>query len=143
MSIYRAYLTANGGLKSYVLTHDVKKALATQTGKSGLAHIVSMGATTAVGLFENDPEVLAPLQQSIFALFQAHIKPAANRRSGLSAPAYHQMAGLMRLEVTVPFENGKLLTSPFQDVMALDFEPKPGRREFIITIVNTTAEGKT
>lgn len=142
MSIYRAYWTATGSLKSYVLTHDVKKALATQTGKSGLVHVVSMGATTAVGLFENDPEILGPLQQSIFALFQSHIKPATSRRSGLSGPAYHLMAGFMRLAVTVPFENGKLLTSPFQDVMALDFEPKPGRREFVITIVNTSPEGK-
>ena len=138
MSIYRAYLSANGSLKSYVLTHDVKKALATQASKSGLVNILSIGATTAVGLYENDPEVLTPLLQSVFANFQANIKPASPRRSGLSGAAYHQMAGFIGLAITIPFENGKLLTSAFQDVMAMDFEIKPGRREFIITIVNST-----
>ena len=104
MSIYRAYLTANGSLKSYVLTHDVKKALASQTGKSGLVNILSIGATTAVGLYESDPEVLTPLQQSVFANFQANIKPASPRRSGLSGAAYHQMAGFIGLAITIPFD---------------------------------------
>lgn len=145
MSSYKAYLSATGGLKSYVLTHDVKKVLSQPVAQGqGLVHILSLGGTTALKLIENDPDIITPMQQTVFSLFQSQIassKPK-NRRSGLSASAYHQMASLMGLELSLPFQGGKLLTSPFHEVMALDFEPKVGRREFLITILSTPQEGK-
>lgn len=143
MSIYRAYLTASGRLQSYVLTHDVKKALQSFSGKTGVVQLLSVQSTTALLVAENDPSILAPFLQYAFSQFQAQIQPQTARRSGLSGPAYHQMAALSGLTLSLPFENGKLLTSPHQDVMTLDYEPKPGRREFIITVVTIPSEGKT
>ena len=143
MTIYRAYVTASGQLKSYVLTHDVKKNLQIFEGKTGHILITSLQATTAVLLAENDPEILTPYLQYTFSQFQNSPKVTKPRRSGLSGPAYHLMAALTGLTLAVPFENGKLLTSPHQEVMALDYEPKPGRREFLLSYFPQTApEGK-
>ncbi len=131
---HRAYLNAKGGGSILVLTHDVKRALTDSTIKKGLISIVSMGATTGVALMEND----AAVWQERLKLLQKQFADVPNdkvaRRSGLGGAQSQLMAAAVGLNVTLSFNDVRLIVSPFHEIVALDFEPKPGRREFVISI---------
>lgn len=135
----KAYISATGKPKAYVLTHDVKKCVASCGSPSGWVHVVSMAGTTAVGLFENDPQILEPLLVKAAEMIPSDESKSTGRRSGLGGPEWHQRAALFQSQLMIPFENGKLLTSVHQDVMALDYEPKQGRREFLLSVIPAPA----
>lgn len=136
----KAYLNATGSGQVLNLTHDVKRVLADSQLKSGLVNIVSMLGTTAIRLMENDPQLQKGYFELVQGTFKAQIdKKAAPRRSGSGAGAYHYMAAMIGLSLTLPFAEGRLSASPFHDIVAFDFEPKSGRREFVITVLGDAA----
>lgn len=134
----KAYLNANGKANCYTLIHDIKRCLADSKIVAGLVTVLSMQATTAVLLLENEEDVKQALIQHVQAqISSVSVKPMATpRRSGTGPAAWHvaaaQAAGLT---LTLPFANGRLLTHPQHEVFALDYESKSGRREFVITVM--------
>ena len=47
----------------------------------------------------------------------------------------HLRAALIGPELTVPFENGKLLTGEYQQVVLIDFDTRPRRRIVVATVI--------
>jgi secondary thiamine-phosphate synthase enzyme len=47
----------------------------------------------------------------------------------------HIRASLFGPSLTVPFDNGKLLTGEYQQVVLIDFDTRPRRRTVIVTVV--------
>lgn len=88
-------------------------------------------------ILENDPTLHKAAFDNIVRQFPdepATAKPVA-RRSFTGANCFHLRASQVGLSVLVPFETGKLLMSPFHEIVVFDFEPKAGRREFIISVL--------
>ncbi|EKD51974.1 MAG: hypothetical protein ACD_62C00148G0005 [uncultured bacterium] len=131
---HKAYLNAPEGSAVLVLTHDVKRALSDSKASKGHVHITSTSGTTGIKLIENDSHLQKGYLTRIEKTFLDQPDNIVTRRSGTGPDKYHHMAVSCGLTLTLPFENGRLLSSPFHEVVALDFEPKAGRREFIITI---------
>lgn len=143
MHIHKAYLNAKGAGQILSLNHDVKRALTDSKLKQGLVSILSTQATTAVTLIEADAELqkmyVEHIQKQIDETVSKNILP---KRSHTGANGFHLRAALVGLSLTASFDQGRLLVSPFHDIIAIDFEPKPGRREFIISVLGG-AETKT
>lgn len=135
----KAYINATGRPAAYTLVHDIKRCLAESKAQAGLVSILSTQATTAVALIENDDAIKRELMAYAQKAFE-HVpdKPAA-RRSGAGPDRYHLMAALTGLTLVLPFAAGRLMTNLQHDVVALDYEPKPGRREFLITVLPASA----
>ncbi|MBF0104771.1 MAG: YjbQ family protein [Deltaproteobacteria bacterium] len=131
----KAYLNAKGSPAVLNLTHDVKRCLGDSKIKSGLVHIISTQGTTAVMTMENDPELQKEYLHHIQAQFESADKTKLSRRSHTGANCFHHMAATVGLSLTLAFDQGRLLTSPFHDIIALDFDPSPGRREFVISVM--------
>jgi secondary thiamine-phosphate synthase enzyme len=134
----KAYLNTKGGGVVLNLTHDVKRCLLDAKAPKGLVNIVSNQATTAVTLLENDPNVQKGVIETIQNLFAGGTDNQVARRSGSGSDRYHLMAAMTGLSLTLPFDNGKLATSAFYEIVALDYDAKPGRREFLITVLGDT-----
>ncbi|MBU0506399.1 MAG: YjbQ family protein [bacterium] len=132
---HKAYLNSRGGPTVLTLTHDAKRCLADSKAKSGLLHIISSYGTIGVKLMENDAKLHQAYLDSVQKMFAQSDESKTSRRSGTGANKFHLMAAQCGLEITVPFEAGRLNSSPFHEILAFDFEPKAGRREFVITIV--------
>ena len=47
----------------------------------------------------------------------------------------HLRAALIGPELTIPFENGKLLTGEYQQVVLIDFDTRPRRRTVVATVI--------
>lgn len=119
------------------LSHDVKRAIADSKAGSGLAHVLSTQGTTGLMILENDPTLHKAAFDNMVRLFPdepAGAKPVS-RRSFTGANCFHLRASAAGLSVIVPFESGRLLMSPFHEIVVFDFEPKSGRREFIISVL--------
>ena len=131
----KAYLNAKGGPAIFNITHDVKRALADSKAKKGLVMILSTQGTAGVKLIENDPALQKEMLDEVFKQFEKTGAEDPKRKSLTGANCFHKMAASVGLSLTVAFDGGRLLTSAFHDIVGFDFEPKPGRREFVITIL--------
>ena len=118
-----------------LLTHDVKRCINDSKAKSGQVTIISTSGTTAVCLLENDATLQNEYLKHLCAQFDASSLESPARRSHTGANKFHLMAAAAGINLTLAFDGGKLLSSPFHEVVVLDFEPKSGRREFVISVV--------
>lgn len=130
----KAYINATGEARAYVLSHDVKQVLREAKAQRGLVNVLSASATTAVSILEGDGEIAQKFVLSLYHQFQGLPDEAVARRSLTGADKYHLMAAMAGLEVTLAFEQDHLCTNLQNEIYALDFEPKPGRREFMISV---------
>ncbi|OVE81516.1 hypothetical protein BVY03_03550 [bacterium K02(2017)] len=140
MFLKKTYLNSAGGGKSLNLTHDVKRVLADSRMVHGHVNIISTQATAGVSLMENDLNLQQEFINSIKSQYDESNADSPARRSRTGADCYHHMAGLVGLSLVLPFENGQLVSSPFHDIVALDFEPVSGRREFIISVLGVAPQ---
>lgn len=135
MHVHKAYLNATGKIATYTLTHDVKRAILDAKAAAGHVCILSTQATTAVLLLENDDTIKKELMAHVQKMFESVSSKPISRRSGSGPDRFHLMAAFMGLTITLPFQQGRLLGHPQHEVLALDFEPKAGRREFIVSVL--------
>lgn len=140
--LHKAYLNSRGDHAPLIITHDVKRCLADSKILNGHVGILSTQGTVAVSLIENDLKIQKAFIELIQKQFEGASEDKVARRSGTGASLYHLMAQKVGLSVTLPMGGGRLLSSPFHDVVAFDFEPKSGRREFVITVVGDGGEQK-
>lgn len=131
----KAYLNSKGGPAILNLTHDVKRALTDAKAKKGLVLVLSSQGTVGVKLIENDPALQKEVLDEIFKQFEKPNASDPKRKSLTGANCFHKMAASIGLSLTVAFDSGRLLTSAFHEIVGFDFESKPGRREFVITIL--------
>jgi thiamine phosphate synthase YjbQ (UPF0047 family) len=118
------------------LTQDLKRAIAESKSSQGLINVVSTQATTSLILLENDDNIKKELLEQLKGLFWEIPEKKVVRRSASGADKYHLMAAQTGLTLTLPFAEGRLLTNPQHEVFALDFEPRAGRREFVVAVLS-------
>lgn len=138
--VYKAYINALGGPSVLNLTHDVKRCIADSKMTGGQINVISTGGSTGVVILEQDEKLCQEYLKYVETLFDGSSKDGVSRRSRTGANCFHHRAAFVGLSLTVSFEQGRLLTSPFHEIYALDFEPAAGRREFVMTVVG--AAGK-
>lgn len=102
----KAYANSKGR-SVLVLTHDVKRCLRDSGAIKGMVTILSTDTAVGVTLKET-VKAGTPLQPE---------------------------APLSGLSLTLAFDQGKLLMSPYHDIVGLDQITIPGRREFIVTVM--------
>lgn len=133
--MHRAYFNSDGKGRIHLLTHDVKRALIDAKAKNGIITITSNLATIGVLTGENDKTLQEEYFKQCYGAFHELEEKSVNRRSRSSPDKYHFMAMSVGTSLTLAFQQGKLLLSPFQDVLAFDFELSPGRREFMMAVM--------
>jgi len=138
--VHKAYINARGGTAIHNLTHDVKRCIEESQISAGQLNVLSTRGTCGVILLEKDEDIQKELLAYLDGQFAESSQDDVGRRSHTGANCFHHRATLVGLSLTLSFEQGRLLSSPFQEVYAIDFDPKPGRREFIITAVGSAAK---
>jgi secondary thiamine-phosphate synthase enzyme len=106
-------------------------------GGIGLVHLFAVGSTCAITTVEFEQGLVQhDLRQTLQNLVPDdafyHHEATWNDDNGHS----HLRAALVGPGVTLPFENGKLLTGDWQQVVFLDFDTRPRRRKVVVTVVS-------
>lgn len=131
----KAYINAGGSIQAYPLGPDLRRVIQESKSSQGFINILSTQATTALILMENDASIMRELLEYLKGQFWEMPENKVSRRSFSGPDKYHLMAAQKGLTLTVAFAEGRLLAHSQHEVFALDFEPKAGRREFVISIL--------
>jgi secondary thiamine-phosphate synthase enzyme len=103
----------------------------------GLLHVFIPGSTAGITTVEFEPGLV---KHDLPELFQRLAPEDAtyqheqtwNDDNGHS----HVRAALLGPEITVPYEDGKILTGDWQHVVLVDFDTRPRRRKVICTVMS-------
>ncbi len=119
--------------------HDVTDTVTDAVRKSGLrAGIVTVfvvGSTAGVTTIEFEPGAISDLNRLFEELAPRTGEYRHHLRWGDDNGSSHVRAALLGPSLTVPFEDSGLLLGTWQQIMLLEFDTRPRKREIVIQIV--------
>jgi secondary thiamine-phosphate synthase enzyme len=128
-------LRTDGNADMIDITLDVSQVV-TESGLSdGIVTIFAPSSTSGITTMEYEPGC----QQDLKRLFDQIAPPeqhyAHNARWGDGNGHSHLRAALLKASFTVPFVKGKLTLGTWQQIIFVDFDNHPRRRELIAQIM--------
>jgi secondary thiamine-phosphate synthase enzyme len=119
--------------------HDITPAVAQAVGASGVgsgvATVFILGSTAGITTIEFEPGAIADLNRVFEAIAPRQGEYRHHLRWGDDNGSSHVRAAMLGPSLAVPFVAGRLLLGTWQQVMLLEFDTRPRRREYVIQIV--------
>ena len=117
------------------VTEDVAAAVAASRSRAGVVTVFVVGSTAAVTTIEFEPGAIADLN----GLFE-RLAPRAGEyrhhlRWGDDNGSSHVRAALLGPSLTVPFVDGALMLGTWQQIMLVEFDTRPRRREIVTQVI--------
>ncbi|NPA38479.1 MAG: YjbQ family protein [Candidatus Nanohaloarchaeota archaeon] len=114
------------------IDEDVERLLPS-TGR-GVVHLLSKGSTSSLILIEADPHLI----EDLFDFLDKHIPFTNNYKHHLTwgddNGASHLRATLLGQQLFVPFKDGKLLKGTWQNIVLINHDTHPRKREVFMTL---------
>lgn len=111
---------------------DLTPAVNAEIGNSGIRDGVLLlfvpGSTAALSTIEFEPGVVQDLRDALERMAPTDIAYAHDRAWGDGNGYAHVRAALMKPDLTVPVEDGRLSLGTWQQIVLLDFDNRPRRR---------------
>jgi len=131
----RIRFSTKGNVDIVNLTERVARNLEETGLEKGFINIFVPGATAAVTTMEYEPGLVQDFPRVIEPIVPAG-KSYLHNESHLDRNAHsHLRATLLGPSLTVPFENGELILGTWQQIIFIDFDNRPRKREVILQIV--------
>ncbi len=132
---YRITFRTRGFTDIKDITEDVRKLIRESGLKDGIAVVFLPGATGGLTTIEYEPGVLRDLASAIERIAPMHIKYHHDERWGDENGYAHVRSALIGTSLSIPFSNGEPQLGTWQQIVFLDFDNKPRRRELILKVV--------
>jgi secondary thiamine-phosphate synthase enzyme len=131
-----SFSVKTGGLCDIIdITGHVARIISGSKMKSGLVNIFVAGSTASISTMEFEPNLVKDMKEALEKIAPEnktyHHKETWHDDNGFS----HVRATLMKPEITVPFENKKLVLGMWQQIILLDFDERPRNREIRVTVL--------
>lgn len=117
------------------ITEKVAAAVADSRLGSGIATVFVVGSTAGITTIEFEPGAIADLNGVFERLAPRAGEYRHHLRWGDDNGSSHVRAALLGPSVTVPFTNGALTLGTWQQIMLLEFDTRPRRREVVIQLI--------
>jgi secondary thiamine-phosphate synthase enzyme len=128
-------LTTRGEADIHDITDAVAKVIKDSGVKSGVATLFCPSSTSALTTIEYESGAISDLKR----LFDEIVPPdrdyAHNARWGDGNGHSHVRAALLGASLSVPFVNVSLTLGTWQQIIYLDFDNRPRRRELVVQIM--------
>ena len=131
----RRDISTRGQGDAHDITDFVSAAVAESKIAAGLATVFVVGSTAAVTTIEFEPGAVADLNRLFEEVAPRHGEYRHHLRWGDDNGSSHVRAALLGPSLTVPFANATLLVGTWQQIMLLEFDTRPRKREVVIQIV--------
>ena len=127
--------STQGNVDIVNLTERVARNLEETGLGKGLVNIFVPGATAGVATMEYEPGLVEDFSELIERLVPKD-KGYLHNETHLDRNAHsHLRATLLGPSLSVPFENGELALGTWQQIIFVDFDNRPRKREVIIQII--------
>jgi len=117
------------------ITEMIAATLAASGCRAGIVTIFVVGSTAAVTTIEFEPGAVADLNGVLEAIAPRAHDYRHHLRWGDDNGSSHVRAALLGPSLTVPFAEAKLLLGTWQQILLLECDTRPRRREIVIQIV--------
>jgi secondary thiamine-phosphate synthase enzyme len=117
------------------LTDLVKGHLEDTNSKSGLVHLFIAGATGGLTTMEYEPGLVDDLRRSFERIAPENADYRHNLTHDDRNAHSHIRASLIGPSLSIPFEKASLHLGKWQDIVFIDFDNRPRKREVILQIL--------
>lgn len=117
------------------ITGLVSGAVKKSKPKDGIITIFIPGSTASVSTIEYEPNLVKDVKKAVEKIAPSNIEYEHHKTWGDDNGKSHVRATLMGPSLTVPFKNKELLIGTWQNIVLLDFDTRPRKREIILTII--------
>lgn len=118
------------------LTEGVRSVVRTSGVERGAAVVFARGATVGVTTMEFEPGGVEDLTELLEQLAPRARAWAHNRLNGDTNAHAHLRAALVGPSETVPIVDAELTLGTWQQIVLLDFDDRPRRREIAVQILS-------
>lgn len=128
-------LSTQGNADIREVTGAISDAVARSGLKNGTATVFCPSATSAVTTIEYESGALSDLRRLFDEIVPADRTYAHDARWHDGNGHSHVRAALLGPSLTIPFVDGRLTLGTWQQVIYVDFDNRPRRRELILQLV--------
>lgn len=119
--------------------HDITKsvgAIIRESGlKEGIVTIFSPSSTSGISTIEYESGALSDLKRMFDEIAPANSYYAHNARWGDGNGHSHVRAAMIKASLTIPFVDAKLTLGTWQQIIFIDFDNRPRRRNLIVQLI--------
>lgn len=118
---------------------DITAAVSSNISQSGLENgivtIFCPSSTSALTTIEYESGCVSDLRRLFDEIIDPRRNYAHNARWGDGNGHSHLRAALLKASLTVPFVQGRLTLGTWQQIIYVDFDNRPRRRELVVQII--------
>lgn len=122
--------------KGFTDIHDLTSHVSAELKKVGMLNgsvtVFVSGSTAGVTTIEYEPGLLKDLPAAFEKLAPMNSRYHHNDTWGDGNGYAHVRAALLGPSLVVPFQNGSLLLGTWQQIVLIDFDNRPRRREIVL-----------
>src|SRR5262245_40695561 len=119
--------------------HDITEEVARQVDQSGLKDgtvtIFCPSSTSALTTIEYESGALSDMKRLFNEIVPSNREYAHNARWGDGNGHSHVRAALLGPSLTIPFVNGRLTLGTWQQIIYVDFDNRPRKRELVVQVI--------
>ena len=128
-------LSTRGNADMIDITDQVQRSLSESGLSNGIVTIFCPSSTSGLTTIEYESGALSDLKRLFDQLAPPEQHYAHNAAWGDGNGHSHVRAALLKASLTVPFVNGRLTLGTWQQIIYVDFDIRPRRREIILQIM--------
>lgn len=119
------------------ITPQIKKETEKSGTKDGICLVFVAHSTCSITTIEYEQGVINDLKRALEALAPMNTNYEHCKKWGDCNGYAHVRAALMKPELAIPIQDGKLILGQWQQVVLIDFDNRPREREIIIKVIRT------
>lgn len=128
-------LATRGHADMIDITEEVGQAVFQSGLVSGIITIFCPSSTSGVTTIEYEPGALQDLKRLMDEIIPANRDYAHDAAWGDGNGHSHVRSALLGASLTVPFSNGRLILGTWQQIIYVDFDNRPRRRELVFQVM--------
>lgn len=131
----RHAVQTSGQGDAHDITRTVTGTIERAEFREGLATVSVIGSTASITTIEFEPGAVSDLNDVFEALAPRDGDYRHHLQWGDDNGSSHVRAALLGPSVTLPVADGQLLIGTWQQIMLLEFDTRPRRREVVVQLV--------
>jgi secondary thiamine-phosphate synthase enzyme len=129
------FLTTVGNNDIIDITHKVAECVASSMLTNGLVTVFCPSSTSGVTTIEYEPGVVGDLKQVFEQLVPSEVTYQHDKAWHDGNGHSHIRAALLKASLTIPFVDQRMTLGTWQQVVYIDFDTRPRKREIIVQIL--------
>jgi len=117
------------------ITAKVQEQVQKEKIQRGVASLFVSGSTASLTTIEYEPGLIQDLKEFLEKFIPSSKKYHHDDRWGDNNGFSHLRASLLGPSLQVPIDNGELLLGTWQQIVLLDFDNRPRRREILVQLM--------